>query len=202
MIVLGLSTSFICSCSGDDNPPSLELNTPNTEGDRLISVEHSGYLPSTYDWSFSYNGKRLVKAVGTYKNGTETPYTYTSTLKYGYQSLEITSTGNDQSTLTITNGLISHMDVNKNSYDFTYENGYLTHWKEHIVSESFGQVTSYTSHADITYNISGDLMKIDYTANDDYPYDNCILTFNTTDTLNINGLLPEVISKEMGCLGF
>jgi hypothetical protein len=200
--MLSMALFTVSSCS-DDDPPPLKLNTPNTEGNRLMSVEHAGFLPSTYDWSFSYNNARLVKAYGTYKNQMDEPYTYESTLKYGHNSLKVSSTGKDKSTLTLNEaGLISRMEVNKNTYNFKYENSYLTEWTENVVSESFGQVTSYTSHADITYTLSGNLQEIVYTENLNYPYDYCRLTFSTTDTLNANGLLPEAISKEMGCLGF
>lgn len=193
------------SCSSNDHElPILKPHTPNTEaGHRLTSVIHAGNVPNTYDWTFTYHDDRLTKAAGVYKTGTEEHYSYESTLTYGYKSIKVSSTGNDKSTLTLNEQeMLGHMTVNKNKYEFRYDNGYLTEWTEQVVSESFGQVTSYTSHADIVYTISGNLKEIIYTENQNYPYDYCQLTFNTTDTLNVNGLLPEAVSREMGCLGF
>lgn len=197
-----LTAMTFMSCSSDDAPP-IRLEKPNTTGKAITAVEHSGYLPDTYDWKFNYHDGRLTSGEGTYRKEVESPYTYNFYLDYGSDRLGIRSSGNEESIITLnSDNLIQKMQVNKNTFNFIYASKYLIAWEENIVSESFGQVTSYTSNAIITYDNFGNLKEIAYTENSNYEDDKCTITFTPSDIPNINGLLPEVVSKQMGCLGF
>ena len=43
---------------------------------------------------------------------------------------------------------------------------------------------------------------IDYTENENNPLNTVTLTFTPDERLNVNGLLPEGVTRQMGCLGF
>lgn len=192
------------SCGSDDHAPNISFVTPNTSGHQLRTVTHAGYLPDTYDWVMTYNGKNLTGGTGSYLHETTSDYSYQVSLGFTSSTVNITSSAAEKSTITIgANRLISQMKVNDNTFEFAYNsNGYMTEWKENVVNTGFGSVTSYNAKATLSYTTSNDLKQIVYTNNDDYPDNLCTLTFTPADTLNINGLLPEAISKQMGVLGF
>ena len=194
----------LASCGSNDDTPNISFTSPNTTGHQLRSVVHAGYLPDTYDWEFTYNGTLLTGAKGTYVHETTGDYSYNVTLGFTSSTLTISSSASEKSTVTVgTNKLISQMKVNDNTYNFSYnDSGYLTDWQENIVNTGFGSVTSYNSKATIFYSNDNDIKQIIYTNNDGYPNDLCTVTFTAADTLNVNGLLPEALSKQMGILGF
>lgn len=90
------------------------------------------------------------------------------------------------------------MTVNRNIYKFYYREGHLAEWEKTVFENSFGQAHQYNSSARFTYN-GGNITGIEYKENSGEPVS---ITIVPSDIPNRNGLLPETISKELGCLGF
>ena len=90
------------------------------------------------------------------------------------------------------------MSVNKNQYDFEYIDGRLVKWEKTAVESSMGQILSYKSSATIEY-MNGNFSKITYMGPDGAKI---TISFTASDLQNRNGVLPELVGKELGCLGF
>lgn len=192
---------LMTACSGDD-APALKPILPAWDGDPVKSIQNLGTVESSYDWTFAYNGGRLVQAVGVVRDDDEQidgSYSYTSRLSYAPNRVTINNSSGEQTRVTLNSqGLIERMTVNRNIYEFQYSDGRLSGWNKTVFENSFGQVIQYRSSATITYS-GGDLASIAYMETGGDPV---ILTFTPSNELNRNGLLPCSVSKEMGCLGF
>lgn len=197
-----LSCAALASACSDDEAPAMKPTLPADGGALVKSITHMGNVPPSYDWAFTYSSDRLVKAEGTSRNPStsiDMHYSYTSSLKYGPKSVNISNSGNEKIEVVLnTSGLIEKMTVNKNTYEFYYRDLRLIGWSKTIFEESFGNPTLYTASATIEYD-DGDLSRIVYTENN---LQQEILTFTPSSITNRNGLLPELASKELGCLGF
>ncbi len=201
IVLMGiLSCSFI-SC-GDDETTIMKPILPANGGNHVISIRHLGGVTSAYDWDFVYSDDYLVKAVGTVRDASsefDGGFTYTSWLEYGSDWVEIINSGDEYPEVVLNGyGLIERMLVNRNQYDFSYVDGRLVGWHKTIFEDSYGHVTKYTSTATIEYE-GGDISRIVMTDADKVPV---TYTFVYSDKLNLNGLLPVSMSKQLGCLGF
>ncbi|MEG1580047.1 MAG: DUF4595 domain-containing protein [Bacteroidaceae bacterium] len=199
-----LTITVLAACSSDHDAPNIRLTTPNTTGKELIEVTHSGNLPAMFDWKLDYSSnKQLVSGVGAYRFGTTSEKGYNATLQCTSKTLLVKTKKNEKITILLNSkNLIEQMNVNGNEFSFSYTNGYLTQWTEIVRKTDLGGTTSYTSSAAIAYDNNGDLRSIAYMKNGDYPKYVRTLSFTSSDRLNVNGLLPEGVSEEMGCLGF
>lgn len=191
----------VSSCS-DDETPAMRPTLPADGAAAVRSITHLGSVMSTYDWTFSYADGRLVTAQGVMRDPSATldrSFSYTSQLSYGPWSVGVYNSSGEAVQLQLTSqGYIERMTVNRNIYEFYYRDGRLAGWSKTIFENSFGQVEQYKSSATITYD-NGNLQRIDYVGADQ---ETVTLTCTPSALVNSNGLLPEGISQELGCLGF
>lgn len=193
---------FALSSCSDDEEPAMRPTLPADGAASVKSITHLGNVMSTYDWTFSYSDGRLYAAQGTMRDPSpeiDRSFSYTSQLSYGPWNVGVYNSSGENVQLQLSSqGYIERMTVNRNIYEFQYRDGRLSGWNKTIFENSFGQVEQYKSSATITYD-NGNLAKIDYVGVDN---EAVTLTFTTSSMSNGNGLLPEGISQELGCLGF
>lgn len=202
-MVLGVSLLSLAACSGDDAPvPAMRPQLPADGGAPVVSIKHVGSVLSSYDWDFVYSDKRLVAATGVVRDPSpdiDRSFTYTCQLGYGPASVSV---GNSNGTVTDVRlnsaGYVERMTVNGNIYEFRYMDGRLVGWNKTVFENSLGPAAQYRSSADIEY-LNGNLSRIVYTEAGNVPV---TITFTPSDIVNRNGLLPETVSKELGCLSF
>lgn len=188
----------IASCSSDDPAPGLQPNLPGNNEVHVQRITHSGNIEGCYDWTFAYNGTRLAAAVGCLYNPTSVDIEYTSNLYYGPTTVSIANTGNLSMEVSLdANYHITYLTVNKDEYRFIYNEGRLTQWEKSVKDVNFGAEVS-RARGYIEYE-NGDLKTITYSENNDDP---TIYYCTPSTTFNTNGLLPEMISKQLGCFGF
>ncbi len=199
-LCLGVLAAFLTSC-GNDSPAAMSPTLPTNGGDPVKEIIHNGTLPDCCDWALTYSDKRLLSAVGTsYINGTTQNATFS--LSYGPQSVAMRGNDNKQYTIDLNgNQFISRMTVDDNIYEFNYWGKNLSNWRKTVVGADFAPVLQYTSSASISYD-GGDLKQIVYTENENNPLNSVTLTFTSDSRLNVNGLLPEGVTRELGVLGF
>ena len=195
-----LLTLALSACH-DDDPPALMPTLPVNGGNAVKEIVHNGNLPDCCDWAFTYSSGRLVAATGTsILNGESV----TSMFNLGYepQSVSMYGQGKEAYTLTL-NGdrLINRITVDNNVYEFNYWGGNLSNWRKTQVDDGFAPVPTYTSSATITYD-GGDLKQIVYVENENNPLNTVTLDFTPDVRPNVNGLLPDGVTRELGCLGF
>lgn len=201
-------TSFflLSSCGGDDEAapeqPALRPTLPAEGAAPVRSITHWGHVIPCYDWEFSYVNGRLVTGKGILRDplaSIDRTFSYTNTLGYGPSSVSMSTSNNEAVKLQLNSaGYIDKMTVNRDTYEFNYLDGRLVRWNKITFGNSLGQITQVVSGATLEYK-NGDLSCIKYTKNQIEPI---TLTFETSDIVNRNGLLPETVSEEMGCLGF
>lgn len=191
-------------CGGDDGPTlqPIKPQLPAAESNPVKQIRHQGDVTSCYDWTFTYDQGRLVKATGLMRSSdsqNDGAYKYTSNLSFFPEYVQVSNSSGEQTQLQLNVlGHIKHMSVNKNQYDFEYVDGRLVKWEKTAVESSMGQILSYKSSATIEY-MNGNFSKICYVGPDGAKV---TITFTTTDLQNRNGVLPELIGRELGCLGF
>ena len=189
------------SCSDDE--PAFVPTLPADGGNVVKSISRDGAIVNTaYDWNFNYDGPRLTYASGVIRdpdNNIDRSHNYKSSIKYGDRRVSVSNSTKEDIVITL-NGVnqIEKMTVGKNTYDFLYKNGYLCAWQKTVFEDSFGQATQYKSSATITYE-NEDFKQIDFIGPDKVKV---TTTFTPDVTRNYNGLLPETIANEFGCLGF
>ncbi len=191
----------LTSCS-DDDPEPFRPQLPAAGGKAVRSIQHLGSLMTSYDWTFAYSGDRLVSADGKVRDSDATidgSFSYTSWISYGPASVSVSNSSGEKTTVRLNSmNYIDEMEVNRNRYKFYYTDGRLSGWQKTVFENSFGQAMQYRSSATIEY-LNGNLSRIVYTETDNDPV---TLTFTPSGYVNRNGLLPETVSKEMGCLSF
>lgn len=197
-----LAACTFAACS-DSEPAALQPQLPATGGSNVKSITHLGGVESTYDWEFIYNGKRLTDARGTVRDASDQvdqKFQYTSKIGYGPNSVTLASSSGEKIELVLNGqGYVGQMRVNRNVYNFIYGiDGRLTAWDKTVFEESLGQIQQYRSSASITYT-NGTYDRIIYTGTDNRV---TTLTFQPSQLVNLNGLLPVGVSKELGCIGF
>ena len=202
LVITTFISLSLTSCSDDDGPTFLP-NLPANGGDNVRMITHSGRVMTCYDWKFIYGGKRLLNAVGQIRDpqsDVDKSYSYSSNLKYGFNSVRIENSNREPVSVSLNSeGYIGNMKVGRNTYNFIYDNNRLVAWFKTIFEDSFGQATQYKTSASIKYTNNGDLEKIIVIGPDNQPV---TTTFVPTNIENKNGLLPETVSDELGCLGF
>ena len=68
-VAAGLTLGVMATgCSSDDHAPIFQPTLPATGGDCVRSIEHQGSMMASYDWTFHYDGTRLVQAQGTMRD--------------------------------------------------------------------------------------------------------------------------------------
>lgn len=195
--ILLTSVSLLACSSDDDSPSPFKPVLPADGASPVAGISHNGNAPDCYDWIFNYSDGRLTQAEGSLF-GTTPASSYASKLSYGEKSVTASNSGNRPMEIALnSNLLIERMTINKDVYEFYYRDGRLAGWDKTINDDNFG-VKVYRSSASITYN-NGDLASISFTENDNDPV---TYKFTPSVELNRNGLLPETVSAQLGCLGF
>lgn len=191
------------SCSDDDPGPRVTPTLPCTSSVPVRSVTHDGTVTAGYDWQLTYADGRLVEGLGTVRDpqaSIDKSYTYRSTIEYGFNNtLGLKNSSGDNVVVKLNSyGLIERMTVDRNTYEFAYIDNRLSSWRITLFENSFGHSQQFRSTGELSYE-NGDLKKIIYTGPDNSPVE---LVFESTALPNINGLLPETVSKEMGLMGY
>lgn len=200
---LSLLLVVLLSGCSDGDKPILQPALPAVNGQNVRSITHLGGVTQTYDWQLTYTGSRLTRASGTVRDPSpalDRSFSYTSTLAYQQHGVTVTNSSTEKTQLTINaQGFVDQMTVNRNIYRFTYNaSGQLSGWESILFEDSFGQVRQFRSSATITYQ-NGNLATIIYTDADNTPV---TITCVSSNQQNLNGLLPPMLSRELGCLGF
>lgn len=198
------SACAFTSCSDDEAPapPALQPTLPNEGGARVVSIAHKGARVPSFDWQLVYTGDRLTRAEGTRRtpeSATDRTYAYTSTLSYDARSVYVTNTAGENPVLTLGGqNYIDKMSVGEDEYYFSYTDGRITSWRKIDVESSMGQAQTYITSATLSYE-NGNLKQIVYTEPGNRQ---SVVTFTTSGTSNLNGLLPAGVSQYLGVLGF
>ncbi len=189
----------MAACSSDEpTPVLLQPSLPGSSEVRVKSITHRGNINGCYDWQFGYSGTRLVSASASLYNPASVNIQYNSQLIYGESTVGISNSGNLSMGITLDEShRITYLTVNKDEYRFVYNEGRITSWDKIVKDVNFGADVS-RARADIEYQ-NGDLKTITYYENNDAP---TYYHFTPSETLNTNGLLPELMSKQIGCFGF
>lgn len=191
---------LIMSCSSDEPAPmpDLQPDLPGNSDKPIRKIVHSGSIESNYDWEFEYKDTRLVKAIGTLYNPASVDVQYASIISYSKDTIGISNSGDlmMRAVLNSENN-IERLLVNKDEYHFVYSDGRLVSWDKTIKDLNFGAEALH-ARAFIEYK-DGDIATITYSENNDDPtYYHC----TPSSLYNANGLLPETLSKQLGCFGF
>ena len=186
---------YSCS-SSDDHTPLLQPELPAEGKSRVTSITHEGSLPNVYNWTLTYDATRLVAAEGNLVG--DMLNRYRSALYYSPTGVTIANAeGPKMEAVFNIDGNIVQLMVNKDVYHFAYTDGRLTTWDKTVRDMNFGGDVSSASGR-LTYQ-GGDLVSIEYIENEGSP---TIYTLTHSENLNRNGLLPALISQQMGCFGF
>lgn len=192
--------AFMVACSNEEPAPkpNLRPDLPGSTETHIRSVVHSGSIEGSYDWEFEYVDERLVGGKGSLYNPTSHEVEYTSQLTYTPDNVTIANSGDLQMNVTLDeNNFIETLTVNKDEYRFFYADGRLIAWEKTLKDINFGAEALHARGA-IEYK-DGDIATITYSENNDDPtYYHC----TPSSLYNTNGLLPETLSKQMGCFGF
>lgn len=192
--------AFMASCSSEEPAPlpNLQPELPGSSDAHIARIAHSGSIDGSYDWSFEYADGRLVSATGTLYNPKNFEVNYTSQFAYTPDNVTITNTGGPAMNIALDeNRHIVHLTANKDEYHFLYRDGRLVSWEKTVRDVNFGNDAS-SAKATIEYK-DDDIATIIYSENNDDP---TCYHFTPSSLYNTNGLLPETMSKQMGCFGF
>lgn len=206
MNIKNILTAFLCvfvatSCSDDDDhgfTPTLPANG----GQSVTEITHSANMNDTYNWKFSYQGNRLVY-VSSRLISQFAPVQYTASITY--KSNEVRVTRSDANTVSLTLDPVTHLISAARMSSFIYNYYYdgnlqLIRWSCTYVDPILG-LSIKRSYGNLDYDTQGDLRRIQY-VEDDSNADNVVtLDFTPSALPNLNGLLPEGISEEMGLNG-
>lgn len=201
-VVIAMSVLSFASCGDDDNNSNFKPTMPANGGDNVVAIRHLGGVTTTYDWNFWYSNNRLVSAKGVARDASDEldqKYTYESWLGYGPDYVNIKNSGKENIQVFLNSqGYIEKMEINERDlYEFYYRDGRLSEWTITEYSDHFGHGNVYVSNAVVEYQ-NGDLYKITMTEPNNIPVE---YHFVASLHLNLNGLLPVAMSKQLGCLG-
>lgn len=198
-VCLVLATLIVACANEEPVPvPNLRPDLPGSAETHIRSIVHSGSIEGSYDWEFRYDDERLVSAKGTLYNPTSLEVKYTSQLAYTPDNVTIDNTGGLLMNVTLDgNNCVERLTVNKDEYRFYYADGRLIAWEKTLKDVNFG-AEALRARGTIEYK-DEDIVTITYSENNDDPtYYHC----TPSSLYNTNGLLPETLSKQMGCFGF
>lgn len=189
--------AVLASCSGsDDHTPLLQPDLPAAGKSRVCSITHEGSLPNVYNWTLTYDATRLVAAEGNLVGDMQNKYR--SAFYYGPSGVTIANSEGPKMEATFNiDGNIVQLMVNKDVYHFTYADGRLITWDKTVRDMNFGGDVSSASGR-LAYQ-DGNLVSIEYIENEGAP---TFYTLTPSAIPNRNGLLPALISQQMGCFGF
>lgn len=190
-----VATLSACN-SSDDHAPLLQPDLPAVGKSRVCSITHEGSLPGVYNWTLAYDATRLIAASGTLigdmQNG------YRSALYYTSSGVTIVNAdGPKMEALFDIDGNIVQLMVNKDIYHFSYTDGRLIAWDKTVRDMNFGGNVSNAS-GKLTYQ-GDNLTRIEYVENGGNP---TVYSLTPSAVPNHNGLLPALLSGQMGCFGF
>ncbi len=196
LLVLGAT-----SCS-DDSDHGFTPTLPANGGSNVKEIIHSANMQETYNWKFSYDGGRLVY-VSSQLISNISPLNFTASLSYKSNQVNVVrSDGNNIAiTLTPTEHLISTLRMSSFVYNYNYDaNNRLIRWNCAYIDPILG-LSIKRSYGNINYDENNDIRQIQY-VEDENNADNVVtLKFTPSTIINLNGLLPEGLSEEMGCKG-
>lgn len=202
-----LAGMAVCSCSdgGDDPSLSTKITTPNQSGSsRLAKVERMGAFVKEYAWALSYNKKSLTQAVSTVQEGISSNLQGQSvkyTLSYGSKAVTVSTNGLGVTLEVNSEGLVTAATSGNTTYQYNYQNGYLTSWNVHYKNSGFGSLTTKGAAASVEWGLDGNIYKVEYTPSTDAADVYYTYSFEYGQDLNVNGLLPEAMSEQLGCKG-
>lgn len=186
---------YSCS-SSDDHTPLLQPDLPAEGKSRVTSITHEGSLPNVYNWNLTYDATRLVAAEGSLLGDMQNKYR--SALYYSPTGVTIANLeGPKMEAVFNIDGNIVQLMVNKDVYHFAYTDGRLTAWDKTVRDMNFGGDVSSASGR-LAYQ-DGNLVSIEYVENEGAP---TIYALTPSAVSNRNGLLPALLSQQMGCFGF
>ena len=195
----------LTACSDEDEPAFIP-KLPTDGGNAVKAITRTGDIANpTYDWQFIYSGPRLTESKGTVRdpdNSIDKTFSYTTSIKYGDHNVYIDNSTGKKFQITLNgSNCIEQMLIGRNIYSFQYKNGYLSAWQKTIFENEIS-ATKYKTSATIEYFENGnsyDFKEIRYTGPDNVTV---TTSFTPDQNRNLNGLLPEAASKEIGCLDF
>ena len=198
----------LTACHNDDPQltppakPAIKPTLPSGKGAAVKQIKHNGEVGDCYDWTLAYADGRLASASGMLRRGAledDMSYAYALTFAYDAKGVTIAHSKGESISVTLNaSGCIESMKAGLNEYTFTYTDGWLTGWSKIERTSSLGQVTRYYSSGTIGYE-DGDLKTIVYLDTKDRVTK---VTLTPSADENINGLLPETVTREMGIEGY
>lgn len=206
--LLIISVLGITSCSDDDSSPTVAhlIKTPNVSGySKLTGVTRAGVFENKCAWDFNYKEENLSSAVSTLQHssnieteGKKTNYSFS----YGEDYVGIKTDGS-QISLILNESALAYKAMSGNTtYNYSYTGGYLTSWNVIYKNDGFAGSSTKGAMAEIERSVTGNITSVKYTPSADASDDYYTYAFEYEETENNNGLLPECLSKELGCDGF
>lgn len=208
-----------CSGGGSDEPFTLpeqpvappaviKLNTPNYLGGSLVKqIKYSGAFKLVYQWRFSYTDGQLSDATSWVLKNRTTTYNDKDAARYGFtytaQGIDVSSAGTAAPvTLNVQNGLLTSAHSGNTTYNYSFsQDGRLTSWEVVYQNTGFNAQSTKGAAGILTWDSNGNIVEIVYTPSMDAPTKRYTYTFTYSDMQNVNGLMPELSSRAMGCEG-
>lgn len=201
---------LLASCSsGDDYVPVLSLKTPNAEGGATVQqIKYAGAFTTVYRWTFSYNAGgqlTLAKAWKLTDGITEVRDDQAATYQLNYEPTRISVTTGGQAApvqLDVADGLLASASSGNTVYRYAYSaDRRLISWDVTYQNSGFNATTTKGAAALVTWTADGDIATIVYTPSMDAPAKHYTYSYTYSDARNVNGLLPELSSRALGCEG-
>ncbi len=202
--LLSVAVLMFSSCSDSDSPTlASNIYTPNSSGFSSVkSISRSGVFDDSYDWDFYYRNDNMIEAYSRLATGISGQYEGKEIyykLKYGTRDVTVRTNG-DAVDLILQNALVSQAVSGNTTYSYNYSMGYLTSWNVIYKNSGFGEETTKGASSVITWN-DGNISSIVYIPSADASNKFYTYTFQYSNELNYNGLMPEVASRALGCFG-
>ena len=202
--LLSVAVLMFSSCSDSDSPTlASNIYTPNSSGFSSVkSISRSGVFDDSYDWDFYYRNDNMIEAYSRLATGISGQYEGKEIyykLKYGTRDVTVRTNG-DAVDLILQNALVSQAVSGNTTYSYNYSMGYLTSWNVIYKNSGFGEETTKGASSVITWN-DGNISSIVYIPSADASNKFYTYTFQYSNELNNNGLMPEVASRALGCFG-
>lgn len=198
------SFMMMASCSDGDSPTlASNIYTPNSSGFSSVkTISRSGVFDDSYDWTFYYRNDNMIEAYSRLATGISGQYEGQEMYyKLKYTTRDVTVRTNGEAVdLIMQNALVSQAVSGNTTYSFTYSMGYLTSWNVVYKNSGFGEETTKGASAVINWS-DGNISSIVYIPSADASNKFYTYTFQYSSELNYNGLMPEAVSRALGCFG-